>query len=190
MSTDNTQAAPNPVTDQPLRQFFSRMLRAARLDPTLYEEVENDRNAMGQAVSVIILASIAAGLGSLTFDALNILIVTIGSIAGWFLWAFITFFIGTRFLPTPQTHTGYTQLLRTIGFASSPGLIRIFGIIPALRSFILFAAAAWMIVAMIIAVKEALDYNSVWRAAAVVAIGWTIQFILMMFIMGIISRFF
>jgi len=178
----------NPSGSQAVRSFISRMLRAAKLDASLYDEVENDKAAIGQAVSVIILSSIAAGIGGGLFSAPGILMMTAAAFAGWFLWAFLTFFIGTRFLPQENTRADYSKLLRTIGFASSPGLIRIFGALPALRSFIFFAASAWMVIAMVIAVREALSYTSTMRAVAVVAIGWAVQFIVIMFVMGIVSR--
>ena len=187
-SNENVQSAANPSGAEAVRSFVWRMLRAAKLDASLYDEVESDRAAMGQAVSVIILSSIAAGIGGGAFNAPGILMMTITAFAGWFLWAFLTFFIGTRFLPQENTHADYLRLLRTIGFASSPGLIRIFGVFPAVRSFIFFAASAWMVIAMVIAVRESLSYTSTMRAAAVVAIGWAIQFILIVFVMGIILR--
>ncbi|MCL2690477.1 MAG: YIP1 family protein [Chitinispirillia bacterium] len=188
MSNENVQSAMSPSGAQAMRSFTSRMLRAAKLDASLYDEVESDRAAMGQAVSVIILSSIASGIGGGAFTAPGILVMTLAAFAGWFLWAFLTFFIGTRFLPQENTRADYSKLLRTIGFASSPGLIRIFGIIPTLRSIVFFAAAAWMVIAMVVAVREALSYTSTMRAVAVVAIGWAIQFIVLIFIMGIASR--
>ncbi|MDR2728739.1 MAG: hypothetical protein LBB56_06355 [Chitinispirillales bacterium] len=188
MSNENVQSVMNPSSEGAARSFISRMLRAAKLDASLYDEVESDRAATGQAVSVIILSSIAAGIGGGLFTAPGILVMTVSAFAGWFLWAFLTFFIGTRFLPQENTSAGYSKLLRTIGFASSPGLIRIFGALPALRSLVFFAASAWMVIAMVVAVREALSYTSTLRAVAVVAIGWAIQFILLMLIMGIVTR--
>ncbi|MCL2689078.1 MAG: hypothetical protein FWE57_04440 [Chitinispirillia bacterium] len=182
------ESAMSPYGASAMRSFFSRMLRAAKLDASLYDEVESDRAAMGQAVSVIILSSIAAGIGSGAFNAPGILLMTAAAFAGWFLWAFLTFFIGTRFLPQENTRADYSKLLRTIGFASSPGLIRIFGALPTLRGIAFFAASAWMVIAMVIAVRESLSYTSTMRAVAVVAIGWAIQFIVLIFVMGIISR--
>jgi hypothetical protein len=48
--------------------------------------------------------------------------------------------------------------LRTIGFSSSPGLIRVLGIIPGLTEIVFLVASIWMLVAMVIAVRQALDY--------------------------------
>jgi hypothetical protein len=152
------------------------MIRAAKLDVNLYEEVEADKQAMGQAMAVVVLSSLAAGLGSYSATGINgLLLGTVGALVGWFIWAFITFFIGTRLLPEPQTEADYGQLLRTIGFSSSPGVLRILGVIPVLGAIIFIVCGIWMLVAMIIAVRQALDYTSTWRAVGVCIIGWVIQ---------------
>ena len=161
-----------------MSSFTDRMIRAARLDVNLYEEVEADKQAIGQAMGVVVLASLAAGIGSIGATGMNGLIVgTVGALIGWFIWAFITYFVGTKILPEPQTSADYGELLRTIGFSSSPGLLRILGIIPVLGSFIFIVSGIWMLVAMIIAVRQALDYNSTLRAVGVCIIGWIIQMV-------------
>jgi len=94
---------------------------------------------------------------------------------GWFIWALLTYFIGTRLLPEPQTKADYGELLRTIGFSSSPGVLRVLGIIPMLGNVLNFIVGIWMLVAMVIAVRQALDYKSTWRAVGVCLIGWIVQ---------------
>ena len=153
-----------------------RIIRAAKLDAQLYEEVEADRDATGQAMAVVVMSALAAGIGSLESGGLLGLVGgTIVALVGWFIWAFLTYFIGTRLLPEPQTKADYGELLRTIGFASAPGLIRVFGIIPGIAPFLFLAAAIWMLVAMVIAVRQALDYTSTSRAVGVCLIGWLAQ---------------
>ncbi|MDH3879623.1 MAG: YIP1 family protein, partial [Desulfobacterales bacterium] len=100
---------------------------------------------------------------------------TIAALLGWFIWAFLTYFIGTRLLPEPQTKADYGELLRTIGFSSSPGVLRVLGIIPMLGAILNFIIGIWMLVAMVIAVRQALDYKSTWRAVGVCLIGWIVQ---------------
>lgn len=163
--------------------FIERMLRAAKLDVHLYEEVEADISAMPQAIGVVVISSVAAGIGSIGMGATgpgDILLGIIAALGGWYIWAFITYFIGTKFLPEPQTHADYGELLRTIGFSSSPGLIRVLGIIPGLGAVVFLIASIWMLVAMVIAVRQALDYKSTWRAVGVCVIGWVIQTVILM----------
>ena len=96
-------------------------------------------------------------------------------LAGWFVWAYLVYFIGVKFFPEPTTEADHGQLLRTIGFSSAPGLIRVFGIIPNLMNIAFIAAAIWMLVAMVIAARQALDYKSTWRAVGVVVTAFLIQ---------------
>jgi hypothetical protein len=103
------------------------------------------------------------------------MIGTISALIGWLIWSYLTYIIGTKLLPTPETKADYGELLRTIGFSSSPGLIRILGIIPGLREIVFLVSGIWMLVAMIIAVRQALDYQSTLRAIGVCIIGWIIQ---------------
>jgi hypothetical protein len=163
-----------------MNPYLNRMLRAAKLEPGLYEEVEHDPTAMGQAIGVVVLSSIAAGIGSAAAGGGHGLILgIITSLVSWFIWAGLTYVIGTRLLPMPQTEADYGQLLRTIGFASSPGLIRVVGIIPGLAGLFSFLAAVWMLVAMVVAVRQALDYSSTMRAVGVCIIGWIVQLVIL-----------
>jgi hypothetical protein len=163
-----------------MNPYLNRMLRAAKLEAGLYEEVEHDPSAMGQAIGVVVLSSIAAGIGTAAAGVGQGLILGIvTSLVSWFIWAGLIYVIGTRLLPTPQTEADYGQLLRTIGFASSPGLIRVLGIIPGLGGLVSLVAAVWMLLAMVIAVRQALDYTSTWRAVGVCIIGWIVQMVIL-----------
>lgn len=159
-----------------MSSFTERMIGAAKLDPNTYEEVEHDTGAMGQAVGVILLSSVAAGIGSIGYmDFTTALIVgTIAALLGWVVWAFLTWIIGTKLLPEENTEADIGQLLRTIGFASAPGILRVLGIIPGLGGLLVLVCNIWMLAAMIVGVRQALDYTSTWRAVGVCAIGWVI----------------
>ena len=164
-----------------------RMIRAAKLDVRLYEEVEADQGAMTQAMTVVILSAVAAGVGSANAGSWAIVIGMIGALIGWYVWAFLTYFIGTKFLAEPQTRSDHRELLRTTGFSSAPGLIRVLGIIPGLRTLLFLVAGIWMLVAMVIAVRQALDYTSTGRAIGVCVIGWVVQILILTVAISIIS---
>ena len=164
-----------------------RMIRAAKLDASLYEEVEADRGALGQATAVVVLASLAAGFGSVARGGVGgFLFGTIAALAGWYVWAFLTYWIGTRFLPEPQTQADYGELLRTIGFSSSPGVIRVLGVIPGLTGPVFVVASIWMLVAMVIAVRQALDYTGTLRAVGVCLIGWIVQVLILAVLLALL----
>ena len=156
-------------------QFINRIIRACKLDVNLYEEVEADKSATLQAAWVVILSSLAAGIGASSLGTFNFLMAPLLSLVSWFVWAYLVYFIGVKFFPEPSTEADHGQLLRTIGFSSAPGLIRVFGIIPNLMSIVFIVASIWMLVAMVIAVRQALDYKSSWRAVGVVVTSFLIQ---------------
>lgn len=168
--------------------FKDRIVRAAKLDATLYEEVEVDKEAITQATTVVVLSSVAAGIGGgIESGVGGIVVGIIGALIAWYVWAYLTYVIGTKLLPEPQTRADLGELLRTTGFSSSPGLIRILGILPVLAELVFIIASIWMLVAMIMAVRQALDYRSTLRAVGVCIIGWFVQMLilaLLFFLLG------
>jgi hypothetical protein len=87
----------------------------------------------------------------------------------------LTYLIGAKLFPEPATRADLAEMLRTIGFASSPGVIRAAGVIPGVTDGVFIAAAVWMLVAMVVAVRQALDYQSTSRAIGVCLLGWLVQ---------------
>ena len=161
-------------------KYINRIIRACKLDISLYEEVEADKSATLQAAGVVVLSSLAAGVGALSLGSSNFLIAPLLSLASWFVWAYLVYLIGTKIFPESTTEADHGQLLRTIGFSSAPGLIRVFGIIPSLTSIVFIFASIWMLVAMVIAVRQALDYKSTLRAVGVVITAFLIQSVILL----------
>jgi len=151
------------------------------------EEVEADKSATFQAAGVVVLSSLAAGVGALSLGAFNFLMAPLLALVSWYVWAYLIYFIGAKFFPEPTTEADHGQLLRTIGFSSAPGLIRVFGFIPDLMSIAFIAASIWMLVAMVIAVRQALDYQSTWRAVGVVVTAFLIQSIILFMILKLFN---
>ncbi|TFG75293.1 MAG: hypothetical protein E4H21_09120 [Thermodesulfobacteriales bacterium] len=171
-----------------MASLIDRMIRASKLDINLYEEVEADKSSMGQAITVVVISSVASGIGTIGILGIQGLIVgTISALIGWLVWAYLTYLIGTKLLPEPQTKADVGELLRTIGFSSAPGVLRIFGFIPLIGVIISFVASIWMLVAMIIAVRQALDYKSTWRAIGVCVIGFVIYLVIIAFIFSVLG---
>jgi hypothetical protein len=148
------------------------MLRAALLRPSLYEEVEADRAATTQAFLVVLIAALATAVGALPNSGVGgLLWHTALDVALWYVWAWVTLWIGTRILPTPETHADIGQVLRALGFASAPGALRVLAVFPPLAFAVFTICGVWMVAAMVVALRHALDYHSTARAAAVCAIG-------------------
>ena len=159
--------------------FFRRVLSALALDPKLFEEVEADRRATTQALAVVLLAAVGAGIGhaGLGDGAATVVgVIALGSVAAWGAWAALLYLIGTRILPERTTSADVGQLLRTLGFAAAPGMFRAFEVFGGTRWFVLPLTSVWMVVAMVIAVRQALDYTSTARAVALSLLGWAVMF--------------
>ena len=152
-----------------------RLIGAAALDAGTYEEIEADRAATPHAFAIVVASSLATGIRTLGLgghSAGGILIMSIAALLGWAGWALLVFEIGGRLLPEPETRVDVGELLRTIGFAASPGLLRVLGVLPALTIPVFVLTSVWMLVAMVVAVRQALDFTSTTRALAVCVLGW------------------
>lgn len=167
--------------------FVERMVGAAKLDVRVYEEVEADRSATPQALAVVVLSAVAGGIG-VGAGISGLVVGTIAGLLGWAVWAGLTYFIGTRWLAEPDTKADIGELLRTLGFASSPGILRVAGIVPILGSIVIVVSAVWTFVAMVVAVRQALDYRSTGRAIGVCAIGWVAQIVIFGLLIGVIRH--
>src|SRR5262245_5037159 len=164
--------APNLNQERTMASFTDRMIGAAKLDVATYEEVEADQSAMGQAIGVVVLSAVASGIGALGGGVSGLVGAIVAALVGWFIWAGIIYLVGTKILPEPQTKADLGELLRTMGFAASPGVLNVLGIIPLLGWVVRFAVAIWQLIAMVIAVRAALDYQNAVKAVLVCLIGW------------------
>jgi len=157
--------------------YLQRLIGAAALDAAIYEEVEADDRATTQAFATVLLSSIAAGIGSREFGGAtvgNIAFISTMAVLGWAAWALVTYSIGVRMFAQPQTRSNVGELLRTIGFASAPGCLRVLGVLPGVMVPVFVVTAVWMLAAMVVAVRQALDYDSTARAIAVCIVGWAL----------------
>lgn len=160
--------------------LFSRMVRAMQLSSGLYEEVEADTSATGQALAAVVIGSIASGAGAALGavaggSALDIawsLLFGLGTaIGGWLLWALFAFILGVSIFRGPHTSSTWGELLRTMGFANSPGVLRLFAFMPLAGGVISLAAYVWMLVAAVVAIRQALDFST-GRAIVTALVGW------------------
>lgn len=163
-----------------MKGLGERMIRAAKLDGSLYEEVKADRRAPVQAAMVVILSAVAAGVGVIIHDGIGgFFFETMQAMVRWYAWAFFTYLVGTRLLQEPQTKIDFGATVRMISFASAPGVVSLLGIIPGLSGVVFGLVLAWMLGAMIIAVRETLRYTTTFRAVGACVIGWVMQWLFM-----------
>lgn len=158
-----------PVHPQAGQQGIAdRMKRAATLNVDLYEEVEADETATGQAAAVVGIVAVASAIGAANAGIGAIIGSLLAAFLGWLIWSGITYLIGDKLLGGTAT---WGELLRTLGFAQSPGVLYALGIIPVLGGVIRFAVAIWILVAGVIAIRQALDFST-GKAVATALLGW------------------
>jgi hypothetical protein len=166
--------------------FTERMVGAATLDTNIYEEVEHDQNATGQAAAVVALVAVASAIGSYGMGGITGAITSIiGAFVGWVVWSAVTLVIGTKIF---DGTADMGEMLRTLGFAQSIGVVKVLGIIPLLGWVASIAAGLWMLVCGVVAVRQALDFTT-GKAIGTVLLGWLAMVILTVFLGGLIAGF-
>jgi hypothetical protein len=163
--------------------LVDRMKGAALLDVATYEAVEHDESATTQAAIVVGIVAVAQTIGSIGQSGAGAFALLFTAVLGWLLWAAITYLIGDKLLGGTAS---WGELLRTIGFAQSPGVLYVLGIIPFLGGLVRFAVAIWVLIAGIIAIRQALDFST-GKAVLTAVLGWLALIIPMMLVGGIIA---
>ncbi|MDW8009923.1 MAG: YIP1 family protein [Chloroflexota bacterium] len=152
--------------------FGDRIVGAMLLQADTYEEVEADETATWQAGLVVVLGALAAAIGALGGGAGGVVVAIVFALVGWAAYAYVTYLIGTRLLPDERTQADWGQLLRVLGFASAPRFFLVLGVIPVLGIIVSLVVAVWVLVATVVAIRAALDYDSWLRTIAVAFLGW------------------
>ena len=154
--------------------MLARMLGAASLDVDTYEDVEKDKGATLQALLVVVIVAISAGVGGVLSGEADVgRGLAFGAIRGvvtWAIWALVAWLVGTTLLKTQETEADWGQLARGTGFAQTPGLLNVFVFVTAVGTAIVVVAFLWQLVCMVVAVRQSLDYTSTIRAIFVIVI--------------------
>ena len=148
--------------------LVQRMLGAATINIDTFEEVEADETATMQAAAVVAMVAVASTVGGMSGGGANILFAPIAQIVTWLIWAGITYLIGAKIFGGTAT---WGELLRTLGFAQSPGILYLAAVLPLVGGLIRFVLPFWMLWAGIVAVRQALDFST-GKAVLTVVIGW------------------
>ncbi len=162
-----------------MKPFLAHMIGAGRLNVATYEFVEADTHSTAGATIIVVLSSLAAALGSGMDRVSDLAGLVLVAVLSWLVWVALTYWIGTKLLPMPETQATFGQVLRTTGFSASPGVLRIFGFLPVVGWLIFLGATFWMLIAFVIAVRQALDFQSTGRAFLVCTLGWLIHGLVM-----------
>ncbi len=168
------------------KSIIDRMIRAARLEPQLYEEVEHDQSATGQAMLVVVLGAIAGGIGALSGGIAGLVVGVVASLVGWAVYAFIAYWVGTNIFKGPQTEATWGQLLRTLGFANSPRVLLVLVIIPVVGIIVGLAVFIWMLFTTVVAIRQALDFDT-GRAIGTAVVSLLAQFVIYFVVFAIVA---
>ncbi len=174
-----------------LKTLKDRIIRAGKLDVKFYEEISTDDTALGQSLVIIAGSSLAAGIGGIgKFGWSSILFGTFINLASWFLWVYIIYILGTKVARWSGSRVSFLQLLSTLGFSASPGLLRILGLVPFTTDVIFVISAIWMLIAVVVAARLALDYRRM-RQAVIICVGsWIIQLLIILILFSLFLKIF
>lgn len=167
-------------------RMIDRMLGALRLDAAIYEEIEADQKATGEAAFVVVASALVAGAGLALArgGAVNDgLLGVIGELIGWAAYAWFAWLVGTKLLPAPQTRASWGELARTLGYASTPRFLLLLLAIPGLFGLVRLVASLWRLAATIVALRSALDCGT-GRAIVVAIVASIAEFVVVSFIIG------
>ena len=143
------------------RSFVERVIGAAKLDRSVYEEVEHDPEATRQAAALVVLGSIAMGVSALgSGRPLDLVLGIVLGLVAWAVYAWIAYFIGTRLLAGPDTSASWSEVARTMGFAQAPRLLLVVSFVPVLGEIVATVVFFWFLVTTIVALRAALDFGT------------------------------
>ncbi len=167
--------------------FVGRMIGAARLNSDVYEEIEHDRGATPQAAIVVLGTSLAAGIGGVGEQGvIGLVAFTLAGLVGWAVYAWFAYFIGTRIFATEETSADWGEVARTLGFASSPRVLLILGLVPGIIGAVGFVVGVWFILTTITALKASLEMGT-WRAVGTALVALIVQGIVFSIVFAIIG---
>ena len=167
-----------------MASLSQRMIGAMQADVKTFSEIEADPTAMGQAITVIVLAGVASLVGNIFragpfIGAMHLVI----SIVGYAIWSLMVVLIGVKLMPEPTTKADFSEAFRVIGFTAAPGIFNVLAIIPFIGPLISLLIGIWMLVIGVIAVREVLDYSNTGRAIIVCLIAFVVYMCIVFFIL-------
>jgi hypothetical protein len=159
--------------------MFDRIIRAIRLDRTLYREVADNPAYMNEAILIVVFVSILAAVGTIG-GGIGAYIIQVfnGLLFGWLLWAVVAYFVGTQFF---QGHSSIPEMMRVLAYANLPRLLGLFGFIPCIGP--LLALAGWIlsVVAGVIAIRESMEFDTT-KAVITAVIGFLVFLVVSIFV--------
>ena len=163
--------------------LINRMLRALRLDATLYREVAGPDGDTRQAVLVVLLAGAGGGAEVFWLGAGSVGLVAIAHVVAWPVWAAGLWFVGGRLRTPGGEASGFRQVARAIAFAQAPGVFFALGpvlylVLEPLAGTVRSLVFVWVLVGTFLAVRESLGLSNGQTLGALIAVGAAIAVLL------------
>jgi hypothetical protein len=161
-----------------------RMVGAMKADVRTFQEIEADPTAIGQAVTVIVIAGVASLIGNIfRVGVLGGVMSLLVSLIGYALWSLLVVLIGTKVMPEPATKADFNEAFRVVGFTAAPGVFNVLAIVPWIGPLISLVISLWMLVIGVIAVREVLDYSNTGRAIIVCLLAMLVVWIITLLVL-------
>lgn len=162
------------------------MVGAALLQGDVYEEVEHDQDAVGQAAIVVVLGALAAGIGGIRGGPIVLTVAVVSALVGWAAYAYAAYWIGTSWFKGPRTDATWGELLRTLGFANTPRLLLVVGIIPVAGLGLGLIVFLWTLACTVVAIRHALDFDT-GRAVVTAVVSWFVLLLVSFVVVNVLS---
>jgi len=140
--------------------MIERIVRAIRLDWTVFGEIADDPKAMKEAAIIVAIVTFLSAVGSgLANQSLASFIVAwlVAILIGWLGWAVSTYLVGTVLF---KGETNIPEMMRVLGYANAPHLLGFFAFIPCVGWLLPVIGWVLALVAGILAIREALDLDT------------------------------
>lgn len=161
-----------------MNTLVSRMIRAAKLDDSLFEELINDPSTHGQSVWVVAIFAMTTGFGLFSRAgaiAVNSCLVT--TYLAWYFWAFTLYFVGTYLFREAEKKIDRKTIMRVMAFACAPGVLRLLGVIPQTSVVLFIATSVWIIAASVMGIKMAFKIPHTGKVILLCAGTWILGFV-------------
>ncbi|MBI3967501.1 MAG: YIP1 family protein [Chloroflexi bacterium] len=144
---------------------LGKMLRAAKLEIGLYDEVRHESASTSEAFQAIVIIAISAGLGraigsldrGIGVAGATLAVAVVAALISWVVMSVATYFVATAILGGKASPGA---LLRVLAFAEAPTVLNLLRFVPILGTVVVSLTFGWTLITLIVALRQALDVGT------------------------------
>jgi hypothetical protein len=156
-------------------EFLTIIVKSLKLDKTLYKDNKNfGETAVYFAGIIMIFDGIAGAIAANNIVKTQIGFSGLTAILTWFIWSIFIYVIGVKLFPDRETKVSFKKILIGVGYAHTPGILRLFAITPDLMVPIIFLTQFWIFAGLIISTKQILNLKSNFKSFGIVFLSFLI----------------